>query len=141
MGCLRLFTIVVGFISYCCWWYSHRYWLTLYPSDVKTPWTDEFATLVFSLGNSFRTVPLEQAITLNTLLMLRPNPEASIRAVINHLMRVPIPGLLCIDSPMDEAVSYRRRTGHIVGSAITAILGAASIPAIFGMGWLVFALG
>jgi len=42
---------------------------------------------------------------------------------------------------MDEAVSYRRRTGHIVGSAITAILGAASIPAIFGMGWLVFALG
>jgi len=40
----------------------------------KPPWTDEFATLVFSLGNSFRTVPLEQAITLNTLLMpLRPN--------------------------------------------------------------------
>jgi len=45
-------------------------WLfTLYPSDVKTSLTDEFATLVFSLGNSFRTVPLEQAITLNTLLM------------------------------------------------------------------------
>jgi len=43
--------------------------------------------LLFLAGNSFRTVPLEQAITLNTLLMpLRPNPEASIRAVINHLM-------------------------------------------------------
>jgi len=41
---------------------------------------------------------------------------------------------------MDEAVSYRRRTGHIVRS-LSAILGAASIPAIFGMGWLVFALG
>jgi len=49
---------------------------------------------------------------------LRPNPEASIRAVINHLM-AEYPSPVCIDSPMDEAVSYRRRTGHIVGSAIT----------------------
>jgi len=37
---------------------------------------------------------------------------------------------------MDEAVSYRRRTGHRAARSLSAILGAASIPAIFGMGWL-----
>lgn len=34
----------------------------------KPPWNDEFATVVFSLGNSLRTVPLDQAIALDTLL-------------------------------------------------------------------------
>ena len=53
----------------------------------KPPWTDEFATLVFSLGNSFRTIPLDQAIALDTLLLpLQPNPESGIGAVIHHLM-------------------------------------------------------
>ena len=32
--------------------------------ESKPPWADEWATLVFSLGNSFKTVPLEQIITL-----------------------------------------------------------------------------
>src|SRR6476469_527866 len=30
----------------------------------KSLWTDEFSTLVFSLGNSFRTVPLDQVISI-----------------------------------------------------------------------------
>ena len=34
----------------------------------KSPWTDEFATMVFSLGNDFRSVPLNQLISLDTLL-------------------------------------------------------------------------
>ena len=33
----------------------------------KPPWNDEFATVVFSLGNSFRTVPINQAIALDVL--------------------------------------------------------------------------
>jgi uncharacterized membrane protein len=41
----------------------------------KPPWTDEFSTLVFSLGNSFQLVPLNQAIALDVLLQpLQPNP-------------------------------------------------------------------
>lgn len=35
----------------------------------KPPWTDEFATLTFSLGNSYLPVPLDEPITLNQLLM------------------------------------------------------------------------
>jgi uncharacterized membrane protein len=34
----------------------------------KPLWTDEFSTLVFSLGNSFRGVPIDRAIDLSTLL-------------------------------------------------------------------------
>ncbi|MEG3878564.1 hypothetical protein QT972_14380, partial [Microcoleus sp. herbarium7] len=30
--------------------------------DSKPLWTDEFSTLVFSLGNSFRGVPVDRAI-------------------------------------------------------------------------------
>ena len=53
----------------------------------KSPWADEFATLVFSLGNSFDTVPLDRAISLDTLLMpLQPRPNADIAAVFHNLM-------------------------------------------------------
>lgn len=53
----------------------------------KSPWTDEFSTLVFSLGNSFRGVPLDQAIALDTLLQpLQPNYSAGIKDVIHNLV-------------------------------------------------------
>lgn len=53
----------------------------------KPPWNDEFATVVFSLGNSFRTVPINQVIALDTLLKpLQLNPDAGIRDVIHNLM-------------------------------------------------------
>ncbi|MEM6755051.1 MAG: glycosyltransferase, partial [Cyanobacteria bacterium P01_C01_bin.38] len=52
----------------------------------KSPWTDEFSTLVFSLGNSFLGVPLNEAITVDTLLQpLQPNPEAGIGDVLTNL--------------------------------------------------------
>jgi uncharacterized membrane protein len=54
---------------------------------VKPPWTDEFATLVFSLGNSYQNVPLDQVISLDALLQpLKPNPEAGVAEVISLLL-------------------------------------------------------
>jgi uncharacterized membrane protein len=108
----------------------------------KPPWTDEFATLVFSLGNSFRTVPLEQVIALDTLLMpLRPNSEASIRAVINHLMTESThPPVYFVLTHLWMKL-FPTEGGLVTlwaARSLSAILGAASIPAIFGMGWLVF---
>ncbi|MDV3000908.1 MAG: hypothetical protein N5P05_002514 [Chroococcopsis gigantea SAG 12.99] len=44
----------------------------------KPPWTDEFATLVFSLGNNYDSVPLNQVISREVLLSpLRYNHSAS----------------------------------------------------------------
>ncbi|MGB3265115.1 MAG: glycosyltransferase, partial [Microcoleus sp.] len=55
--------------------------------DLKPLWTDEFSTLVFSLGNSFRGVPIDRAIDLPTLLQpLQFRPDAGIGDVLNHLL-------------------------------------------------------
>ncbi|MEM8674551.1 MAG: glycosyltransferase family 39 protein [Cyanobacteria bacterium P01_G01_bin.67] len=51
------------------------------------PWTDECATVVFSLGNSFYNVPLNQFISLQTLMEpLQLNPSAGINNVIDLLL-------------------------------------------------------
>ncbi|MGB7414632.1 MAG: hypothetical protein WA902_10525, partial [Thermosynechococcaceae cyanobacterium] len=42
--------------------------LRLFNLTGKPPWTDEFATLVFGLGPSFKTIPLDQVITSEVLL-------------------------------------------------------------------------
>jgi len=42
---------------------------------------------------------------------------------------------------MDEAAPEGGLVTLWAARSLSAILGAASIPAIFGMGWLVFALG
>lgn len=56
--------------------------------ESKPPWADEWATLVFSLGNSFRTIPLDRLIDLDTLLLpLQQHETIQPQAVINHLMQ------------------------------------------------------
>lgn len=55
--------------------------------DSKPPWADEFSTLVFSLGNSFRGIPLNEIISLSTLLEpLQINPQTTHQDVIHHLI-------------------------------------------------------
>ena len=54
---------------------------------LKPLWIDEFATLVFSLGNSFQPVPLNQIISVDTLLQpLQPHPDRVIGDVIHTLL-------------------------------------------------------
>lgn len=108
----------------------------------KPPWNDEFATVVFSLGNSFRTVPINQAITLDVLLKpLQLNPDTGISDVIHNLMtestHPPVYfGLnhlwMQLFPTVDGLASFW------AARSLSAILGVASIPAIFGLGWLAF---
>lgn len=110
--------------------------------ESKPPWTDEFATLVFSLGNSFRTVPLEQAIALDTLLMpLQPHTETPLTAVIHNLMAESThPPVYFVLShlwmklfPLEDGL-----VSLWAARSLSVTLGVASIPAIFGLGWLAF---
>ena len=56
--------------------------------DAKPPWTDEFATMVFSLGNDFRSVPLNQVISLDRLLQpLSVNGDVGIGHVVSLLLQ------------------------------------------------------
>lgn len=106
------------------------------------PWTDECATIVFSLGNSFRTVPLNQLISADTLLQpLQAIPGAGISNVIEHLLtestHPPLYFVLAhwwmkIWSPTGELASM------LAARSLSAVLGVISIPLMFGLGYLTF---
>ncbi len=108
----------------------------------KSPWTDEFSTLVFSLGHSFRTVPLDEAISLKTLLEpLQLTPEAGVGAVVDHLMQE------STHPPAYFVLAYLWMKlfppeGGLVSlwaaRSLPALLGVVSIPAMFGLGCLTF---
>ena len=102
----------------------------------------EIATLGYSLGHSFFDLPLDQIITLNQLLsplqfeststatdvihqLLREDTHPPLYFVLNHLW-------FNLFSTDGEIVSLW------VGRSLSAILGVATIVAIFALGWLAF---
>lgn len=109
----------------------------------KPAWTDEFCTLVFSLGNSFRSVPLDQVITLDVLLQpLQPNPNAGVTDVLKNLLsesnHPPLYFILAhwwMQLWQTDAVGL---ASIWAARSLSAILGAASIPAIYGLSKLAF---
>ncbi|HAA29854.1 MAG TPA: glycosyltransferase [Cyanobacteria bacterium UBA8553] len=108
----------------------------------KPPWTDEFATMVFSLGNSYNTMPLDQAISLETLLSpLRLNPSVGVGAVLHHLLsedhHPPLYFVLAhwwmqLFPASGEYISLW------VARSLPALFGVASILAIYGLSFLAF---
>jgi uncharacterized membrane protein len=110
---------------------------------VKSPWTDEFSTLVFSLGNSFKPVPLDQAIALDVLLQpLQPNLDAGVTEVLQHLLtesnHPPLYFMLAhwwMQLWQPDTVGL---ASIWAARSLSALFGAASILAIYGLGWLAF---
>ena len=109
----------------------------------KPPWTDEFSTLVFSLGNSFLTVPLNQAFALDVLLQpLQPNPTAGVTDVVRHLLTESNhPPLYFVLTHWWMQLWSPDSIGLVsvwAARSLSALFGAISIPAIYGLGWLAF---
>ncbi len=106
----------------------------------KPPWADEWATLVFSLGNSFKTVPLEQIISLDTILQpVTIDNTIKSRDVILHLMdestHPPFYFLLThwwlkLFPSLSALVSLWQ------ARSLSALLGVLAIPATFGLTYL-----
>ncbi|EGJ28748.1 MULTISPECIES: glycosyltransferase family 39 protein [Moorena] len=109
---------------------------------VLPPWTDECATTVFSLGNSFYSLPLNQFMGVETLLSpLQPSPEAGISDVIHYLLTE------STHPPVYFALThlwlklFRLEDGMVsiwAVRSLSALLGVISIPAIFCLGRLAF---
>lgn len=108
----------------------------------KPPWTDEFATMVLSLGNSFQSVPLDQVISLETLLQpLRPDPSLGSATVIHRLLsednHPPFYFVL-----VHEWMKLWPQAGEYISlwaaRSLPALFGVLSIPAIYGLSWLAF---
>jgi uncharacterized membrane protein len=119
--------------------------------SAKSPWTDEFSTLVFSLGNSFRSVPLDQAIALNTLLQpLQLHKEVGVADVIHHLLsesnHPPLYFVLAhwwmklLITPLASLVNGQRGEYMSIWAArsLPALFGVTSIPAIYGLSRIAF---
>ncbi|AOY79760.1 glycosyltransferase family 39 protein [Moorena producens JHB] len=109
---------------------------------VLPPWTDECATTVFSLGNSFYSLPLNQFMGVETLLSpLKPSPDAGISDVIHYLLTE------STHPPVYFALThlwlklFRLEDGMVsiwAVRSLSALFGVISIPAIFCLGRLAF---
>ncbi|MDF5716373.1 MAG: glycosyltransferase [Rhizonema sp. NSF051] len=108
----------------------------------KPPWTDEFSTLVFSLGNSFLPVPLDQPISVDVLLQpLQPITATGIKDVWTHLItesnHPPLYFVLA-----HWWMQLFPTEGGLVSlwgaRSLAALFGGASIPAIYALSWLAF---
>lgn len=109
--------------------------------DLKPLWTDEFATIVFSLGHSFRTVPLNQAISAEALLQpLQSDSQGSIRAVVQHLMTESThpPAYFVLAHLWMQLFPAEGLVSMSVVRSLSVLFGVSSIPAVFGLGWLAF---
>ena len=98
--------------------------------------------MVYSLGHTFATVPLDRIISLNALLQpLQLDSMQGTGAVIHYLMRdsthPPLYFVLShwwikLLSPQEGLISIG------ITRSLSALLGVAAIPAIFGIGWIGF---
>ncbi len=122
-------------------WIGLGTWLRFHNLTDKPPWTDEFATLVFSLGNDFSGIPLGTVISADTLLQpLQPNPEASVGLVAHLLLNQDNhPPLYFVLAHLWLGL-FPAPDGYLnlwAARALPALFGVATIPLSYGlMRWL-----
>ncbi|MEQ8975048.1 MAG: hypothetical protein RIE73_32270 [Coleofasciculus sp. C1-SOL-03] len=106
------------------------------------PWTDECATMVFSLGNSFQTVPLNQWISSDVLLSpLHPVADADTGSVVNHLIQESThpPIYFVLTHWWMKVFATNDGLVSLWGArSLSVFWGVASIPSLFGLGYLAF---
>jgi uncharacterized membrane protein len=108
----------------------------------KPPWTDEFSTLVFSLGNSFLNIPLDTPITTDILLQpLQPRLNAGAQDVLAHLLTEsnhPPLYFILVNSWMKMFPTDDGLVSLWAARSLPAILGAITIPAIYFFSYITF---
>lgn len=102
--------------------------------NAKPAWSDEWATLVFSLGHSFRSVPLDQLISLETLLGPARLDGAGVTQVVQSLMSESThPPLYFVLS--HGWIHLWQRAGELVdlgvARSLSAFFGMVAIPAAY----------
>ncbi len=109
--------------------------------EAKPPWADEWATLVFSLGNSFLTIPLEKIITLETLLEpVRVSSETGIQDVISNLLGESThpPVYFVLNHLWLKLFSHPQELVSLdLARSLSAGLGVLAIPLMFSFGLLI----
>ncbi|MBM5794202.1 MAG: phospholipid carrier-dependent glycosyltransferase, partial [Cyanobacteria bacterium K_DeepCast_0m_m1_088] len=114
--------------------------LRIIPLTLKAPWMDEAATTIFSLGNSSRSMPVNQLVDLQSFLRpLTGRPWADPAAVLHHLINEdnhpPLYFLLAhgwhyLLQPGSELASIG------ISRLLPALFGVLAVPLSLWTGWL-----
>jgi uncharacterized membrane protein len=102
--------------------------LRLINLDAKLPWTDEFATLVLSLGNSFKSIPLDRIVSFQNLVsILIPHPTATASDVVQ--------GVFTEDHhpPTYFALAHLWMKLFPTDDGLVNLWAARALPALFGI--------
>ncbi|NJL83065.1 MAG: hypothetical protein HC890_09105 [Chloroflexaceae bacterium] len=108
----------------------------------KPPWTDEFATLVFSLGNSYDSVPLNQVMAGSALLQpLQPNGAASLGEVTSLVVAQDNhpPVYFALTHLWLKWFPQQPYVSVWAARALAAGFGVLSVPGMYGLARLGFA--
>ncbi|MDX2216240.1 MAG: hypothetical protein SFY66_23440 [Oculatellaceae cyanobacterium bins.114] len=111
--------------------------------DSKPLWTDEFSTIVFSLGHTFQGIPLNEPISIHALLQpLQPDPPTEVSAVWQRLSAESNHPPLFFMLMHGWLRLFPSDANGLVSAwsvrSLPALFGVASIPAAFGLGCLAF---
>ncbi len=108
---------------------------------LKPPWTDELTTMIFSLGNTYQAIPLNQIISPELLLQtLQPNPDSGVREVIGLLLKEDVhpPLYFALAHLWQQLFSTEEYLSVSVARSLPAIFGVLSIPATYWLGKVTF---
>ncbi len=96
--------------------------------DGKPPWTDEFATLVFSLGNSFKSIPIDRVVSFQDLLApLVPHATATVGEVVQRVMTEDH------HPPTYFVLAHLWMKLFPTDEGLVNLWGARALPALFGI--------
>ncbi len=114
--------------------------------DAKPAWMDEVSTIIFSLGNSSRMIPLNEVISLDQILRpLQMTPGSTATDAVTNLLAEDNHPPVYFALAHEWMVLYDRFFGRADGyaslwaaRALSAIFSALSVPAIYLLAWFSF---
>lgn len=110
--------------------------------EAKPFWTDEFATIAFSLGHGFLSVPLDRAITPDELMRpLIPLPDDRVGAVAARLFAEgdhPPAYFVLEHAWLRATATPAEPVSRWAARALSALSGVATIPATYALAWIAF---
>lgn len=125
-----------------CGWTAIAAGLRLVNLTDLPPWTDECATIVFSLGNHFGGVPLDRFLDADTLLApFQLNSDATARDTVRHLLAESTHPPLYFLLSHGWLHLFPNAQGWVSlwgARSLSALFGIATVPAMFGFGRLAF---